>query len=58
MMALLGGIVSVWPPKRRRREIVYVSAFVLLGVVSMVLIVRQSNEAEKAQTQIKEKADQ
>ena len=57
MMALLGGIVSVWPPKTRRRETEYVSAFVLLGVVSMVLIVRQSNEAEKAQTQIQEKAD-
>jgi len=57
MMALLGGIVSVWPPKTRRRETEYVSAFVLLGVVSMVLIVRQSNEAEKAQTRIQEKAD-
>ena len=57
MMALLGGIVSVWPPKTTRREIVYVSAFVLLGVLSTLLIVRQSNEAEKAQTQIQEKAD-
>src|SRR5438309_3747352 len=57
LMAVLGGIVAVWPPKTRLREIIYVASFVVFGITSMILIIKQSNETARTQKGIEEKAD-
>jgi len=43
-MAVLGGIVSAHAPTKLRHKISYVAAFVLAGALSVVLIVKISNE--------------
>ena len=57
LMAVLGGIVAVWPPKTRLREIIYVASFIVFGITSMILIIKQSNETARTQKGIEEKAD-
>lgn len=56
-MTILGGVVSVWPPKTKRREITYVGLFIVLGLASTISIVKQSNETERTQRQTEERAD-
>jgi hypothetical protein len=43
-MTVLGGIVSAHAPQRAWQKWSYAAAFVILGVLSAILIVKQSNE--------------
>ena len=49
LMAILGNMISVWPPKATKFKIAYMIAFALLGASSIVLIVKQSNETRRQQ---------
>lgn len=53
-MAVLGGIASVYPPSKTWVKAVYFTAFVVLGIATIVCLVLQSKEMKKAQL----KADQ
>src|SRR5437016_3934324 len=57
LMVILGGLVSVWTPKTAKSQALYASLFLLFGVASILLIVRQSNETAKTQNETQEKAD-
>jgi hypothetical protein len=45
LMAVLGGIVSVLAPDRAWQKVSYAAAFLVLGVVSILLVVRQVRES-------------
>ena len=47
-MAILGAVVSLYPPTERRYKKVYFILFVVLGIASIFLVYRQSNETEIA----------
>jgi len=57
LMAVLGGIVAVWPPKTRLREIIYVASFIVFGITSMISMIKQSNQTARTQKGREEKAD-
>src|SRR5713101_3007221 len=44
IMAVLGGIVSVYALSKLSLKIIYVAVFVSAGVVSIVLVIKISNE--------------
>jgi hypothetical protein len=48
LMAVLGGIVSAHAPQKIWQKVLYASAFVLLGVVGLFFVVKQSNETAVA----------
>jgi hypothetical protein len=51
-MAILGGVVSVHAPSKRRLKVIYASAFMVLGGISVVYIIKQSNENAAAGTNL------
>lgn len=44
LLAVLGGVISVHPPNKSWYKLSCVVAFTILGVVSMIFVIRQSNE--------------
>ncbi len=48
VMAVLGGIISIYALAKRWQKWMYGMTFVVLGVVGMYFVVRQSNEAARA----------
>jgi hypothetical protein len=51
-MAVIGGIVSAHAPTKLWHKLLYASAFVLLGVIGMYLVIRQSNETAVASSEL------
>jgi hypothetical protein len=57
-MAVLGGIVSAHTPTKRWLKIAYLAAFVLAGVLSIVLVIKISNENAAASQGLKNALNQ
>lgn len=57
-MAFLGSLTSIFPPVRKRWKIVYLLLFAFLGIFSVYLVSRQSNEAARVQAGLQNKLGQ
>jgi hypothetical protein len=53
-MAMLGGIVSAHAPETFTAKLLYGTAFVMLAVIGVRLVIQQSNEAAEADRQFKQ----